>query len=83
MEINELLKRSEFKNLFYEIISTEIDEELEKDILEYINEEIAVEVEDLFDYFQTISMENVCVWLEEYESNGILQANYIRLLLIN
>lgn len=68
MEVNELLKEPKFKNLFYEIISDEIDEELEKNILKFINEEVAVEVEDLFDYFHSIPIENVLVWLEEYQA---------------
>jgi hypothetical protein len=41
----------------FEILGSEIDEEIERDILRFINEEIAVEENDLFGYFRKISCE--------------------------
>ncbi|WP_157778132.1 hypothetical protein [Parageobacillus thermoglucosidasius] len=43
----------------FEILGSEIDEEIERDILRFINEEIAVEENDLFSYFQKISSEGI------------------------
>jgi hypothetical protein len=56
-------------SLLFEILGSEVDEELERDILCFINEEIAVEENDLFGYFRKISVEDVLHWLEEYEEN--------------
>ncbi|MGN7175051.1 hypothetical protein [Cytobacillus sp. SAFR-174] len=54
--------------LLFEVLASEIDEELEKDMLEFINVESAIEEEDLFNYFQGISCEDILYWLEEYEA---------------
>lgn len=50
-----------------EVLACEINEELEKDILEFLNGEVAVEEKDLFNYFQELSIEDILLWLEEYE----------------
>lgn len=51
-----------------EIILQNIDEELEEDLLGFINCEIAIEEQGLFSYFQKISVEEILDYLFEYEA---------------
>ncbi|MET3196935.1 hypothetical protein [Bacillus sp. OAE603] len=46
------------KELLVEVLGSEINYEVEKDILEFINCEIAVDEQDLFQYFQSIQLED-------------------------
>ncbi|WP_057763318.1 hypothetical protein [Cytobacillus praedii] len=60
---------SESHRMLLEILFNEIDEELENDILEFINEEIAVEEDNLYVYFEKISIDDILYWLDEYGMN--------------
>lgn len=62
------MKNNDIRSTLFEVLGCKIDEELQNDILEFINCEIAVEVEGLLSYLYSISVEDVLYWLHEYES---------------
>jgi len=48
------------------LIGFELDEEDEADMLTFINEEIAVEESDLWNYFKKLEADDIMYWLDEY-----------------
>lgn len=63
-----LINKNEVQNELISILSSEIDDDLERDMLEFIDSETAVEVQDLIKYFHSISYEDILYWLKEYEA---------------
>ncbi|KMY48350.1 hypothetical protein [Peribacillus loiseleuriae] len=71
------------KALFYEIVVCEIehDGELEEDIFEFLNVQIWIEEDNLFNFFRSIPEEAVLEWLEMYTDSWNPNSDiYIRII---